>query len=202
MNKSESKYFNTAIRMDKALIELMETQEFSYISVKKICEKADVNRSTFYLHYENTADLLAETMQYILDSFLDRFDSNPKTTIEKIRNAPTEELILVSEDYLVPYLEFVKENRRIYKASFENQAYESEKKYKSLYRYILEPILERFEFPEKERRYISCFYVRGITGIVDEWVEADCKEDVTEMAKLIIKMVVRRGGRLNESSTI
>ena len=66
LNRSESKYFNTAVRMDEALIELLETQEFSYISVKSICEKAGVNRSTFYLHYENTSDLLAETLQYIL----------------------------------------------------------------------------------------------------------------------------------------
>ena len=32
-----------------------------YITVKEICEKAGVNRSTFYLHYENTTDLLQET---------------------------------------------------------------------------------------------------------------------------------------------
>lgn len=31
LNRSESKYFNTAVRMDEALIELLETQEFSYI---------------------------------------------------------------------------------------------------------------------------------------------------------------------------
>ena len=48
MNRSESKYFNTAIRMDEALIKLMETQEFSYISVKAICETAGVNCSTFW----------------------------------------------------------------------------------------------------------------------------------------------------------
>lgn len=46
------------------------------------------------------------------------------------------------------------------------------------------------------------FYISGITGIINEWVAADCIEDVVEMAKLIEKMVVRRGGRLNESSTI
>ena len=78
LNRSESKYFNTAVRMDEALIELLETQEFSYISVKSICEKAGVNRSTFYLHYENTSDLLAETLQYILDSFTSCFQTDAK----------------------------------------------------------------------------------------------------------------------------
>lgn len=52
MNKNESKYFNTAVKMDEALIALLEKKEFSYITVKEICEAAGVNRSTFYLHCE------------------------------------------------------------------------------------------------------------------------------------------------------
>ena len=47
MNKSESKYFNTALLMDEALIQLLEVKDYEYITVKEICEKAGVNRSTF-----------------------------------------------------------------------------------------------------------------------------------------------------------
>lgn len=190
LNRSESKYFNTAVRMDEALIELLETQEFSYISVKSICEKAGVNRSTFYLHYENTLDLLAETLQYILDSFTSCFQTDAKSTIEKIQDAPIDKLHFLTEDYLVPYLEYIKKNRRIYQAAFENKAYETDKKYSGLYTYILEPILGRFGFVEKDRKYVSAFYIRGITGIVNEWVEDGCKEAVSEMASLIIKVVI------------
>jgi AcrR family transcriptional regulator len=188
LNRSESKYFNTAVRMDEALIELLETQEFSYISVKSICEKAGVNRSTFYLHYENTSDLLAETLQYILDSFTSCFQTDAKSTIEKIQDAPIDKLHFLTEDYLVPYLEYIKKNRRIYQAAFENKAYETDKKYSGLYTYILEPILGRFGFAEKDRKYV--FYICGITGIVNEWVEDGCKEAVSEMASLIIKVVI------------
>ena len=44
MNKNESKYFNTAIRMDEALIMLLEKKDFEYITVKEVCEVAGVNR--------------------------------------------------------------------------------------------------------------------------------------------------------------
>ena len=57
MNKSESKYFATAARMDEAFLELIEKKDFAYITVKEICEKAGVNRSTFYLHYETVSDV-------------------------------------------------------------------------------------------------------------------------------------------------
>ena len=53
MNKSESKYYNTALLMDEALLLLLENKEFDFITVKEVCQKAGVNRSTFYLHYEN-----------------------------------------------------------------------------------------------------------------------------------------------------
>ena len=73
MNKSESKYFNTATKMDIALISLLKKKEFGYITVSEICKIAGVNRSTFYLHYENVEDLLNETTQYLLNEFLSYF---------------------------------------------------------------------------------------------------------------------------------
>lgn len=72
MNKSESKYFNTALLMDEALIRLLEVKDYEYITVKEICEKAGVNRSTFYLHYETVNDLLSECLENIKKRFLIR----------------------------------------------------------------------------------------------------------------------------------
>ena len=73
MNKSESKYFNTALRMDEALLALLEKKDLEYITVKEICHQAGVNRSTFYLHYETIADLVNETLEMINHRFLAYF---------------------------------------------------------------------------------------------------------------------------------
>lgn len=40
LNRSESKYFATAARMDEAFLELLEKKDFDYITVKEICERA------------------------------------------------------------------------------------------------------------------------------------------------------------------
>ena len=69
MNKSESKYYNTALLMDQALLLLLEKKEYDFISVKEVCEKAGVNRSTFYLHYETMDDLLKESIELINKRF-------------------------------------------------------------------------------------------------------------------------------------
>ena len=80
MNKSESKYFNTAMKMDEAFLSLLEKKDFEYITIKEICACAGVNRSTFYLHYETTRDLLTETLEYMNSRFLGYFKTDAATT--------------------------------------------------------------------------------------------------------------------------
>lgn len=70
MNRQESKYFNTASLFYEALIILLEQKDIDYITVKEICEKAGVNRSTFYLHYDTIDDLLNETLDYIVKKLI------------------------------------------------------------------------------------------------------------------------------------
>lgn len=113
MNKAESKYFNTARLMDEALLILLEKKDIEYITIKEICNKAGVNRSTFYLHYENIYDLLAETIEMLNKNFMLSFDNN--TIVSKIKDANLSDLILITPEYLRPYLLFVKENKRAFK---------------------------------------------------------------------------------------
>ena len=69
MNKSESKYFATAARMDEAFLILLAKKDFEYITIKEICEVAGVNRSTFYLHYETMSDLFSESVGRMNEQF-------------------------------------------------------------------------------------------------------------------------------------
>ena len=39
MNRNESKYFNTAARMDEALLALLEKKDFEFITVREIVVK-------------------------------------------------------------------------------------------------------------------------------------------------------------------
>ena len=111
MKNSESKYHNTALLMDEALLIILEKKEFEFITVKEICEKAGVNRTTFYLHYESMEDLLIETIEMITKRFYDTFNNE---TLD-INNLNKDELFLINDKYLIPYLNFIKENKKIYK---------------------------------------------------------------------------------------
>lgn len=114
MNKSESKYFNTAKKMDKALISLLEEKTFEYITISEICKRAGVNRSTFYLHYENTVDLLDETVRFLLNDFLAYFNVDTKNITKKFKESPLDELNFITDDYLHPYLSYIKDNKKVF----------------------------------------------------------------------------------------
>ena len=47
MNKAESKYYNTALLMNQALIELLNKKEYEFITIKEICAKAGCK--SFYI---------------------------------------------------------------------------------------------------------------------------------------------------------
>ena len=48
----------TRALIEGAFLELMKEKPYTKISVREITEKADINRSTFYLHYQDIYDLL------------------------------------------------------------------------------------------------------------------------------------------------
>ncbi len=196
MNKNKSKYFNTALKMDKALIELLEKKDFEYITIKEICEKADVNRSTFYLHYQNTSDLLKEATEYITQSFLSYFsfyDKNKRFDLEK---CDLNELLFITPEFIYPYLTFIKENQLIFRTTLKHLgSMKFDAVYERMFKYIFNPILKRFDFPENERKYIMRFYLTGITAIVDEWLKDNCKEQIEKISSIILKCIL---GKLNK----
>ena len=63
--KNNMRFRETQIRMEAAMLDLMKHLDFEKITVKQICQKAGVNRSTFYAHFIDIYDML-EKMVYNL----------------------------------------------------------------------------------------------------------------------------------------
>lgn len=189
MDKHESKYFHTAEVMDEALIALLSKKDYAYISVKELCKKAGVNRSTFYLHYESMDDLLEETIASTMKKFNEAFEDQDKVT-EAISKGEKEGTMLISNRYLIPYLNFVKENKIVFALTKKKpNLFRSEENFKTLFDEYLSPIMEMFDIPEWERGYISSYYLSGIVTLVSQWVNNGCEEDVGTIADLINRLV-------------
>ncbi len=186
MNKSESKYFNTAVKMDLALISLLKKKPLEYISVSEICKTAEVNRSTFYLHYENIGDLLDETVRYLLDSFLSYFFDDTKSIALNISACENDELFFIRDEYIVPYLQYIKDNKGVFGVALLNSKILGlDDVYKRMFESIFNPILDRFNYRDDYKKYVMMYYLNGINALILEWIKDNCEKSIEEMSHII-----------------
>ncbi|PZM65056.1 TetR/AcrR family transcriptional regulator [Paenibacillus dendritiformis] len=66
-NTTDRRVKRTKKRIRCALIELMNEKEFGAITVQDIAERADINRGTFYLHYQDKYDLFERSVDDMLE---------------------------------------------------------------------------------------------------------------------------------------
>ena len=102
MNR-KTKIVKQAIK--EALLEMLEEKPLESISVRSLCQLADINRSTFYAHYEDLNALVAEMEEEILSHvvFFDGYRS-------------VEDQLDLIEDYV----HYIKENQRLFLLFLKN----------------------------------------------------------------------------------
>ena len=85
MEKREDRRIMMTKRMLKdALIEMLKEKDIYHISIRELCEKADVNRTTFYKYYSSQFDLLADMEKDLIDFIakaIERNESDPEKII-------------------------------------------------------------------------------------------------------------------------
>ena len=184
MNKNESKYFNTALLFDEAFLQILEKKDIEFITVKELCAKAGVNRSTFYLHYENVNDLLVETLEMINKRFVSAFGP------ELSKLAKNSNGTFIRPEFLTPYLNFVKENHRIFKLIHSKpEVFGAEKAFKKMYREVFEPAMKQFNLDKGEATYVFEFFTKGTLAIILKWVSLGCIEPVEKIMDYILKCI-------------
>ncbi len=97
------RFTRSALR--EAFIDLLLEKPILSITVKDICARADINRSTFYLHFKDVNDLLRTTE----DEIIEHMRSHTPTPDKRFRDP--EEV----QAYFTEFLEGIKSNPRMMK---------------------------------------------------------------------------------------
>ncbi|MGO0040310.1 TetR-like C-terminal domain-containing protein [Streptococcus suis] len=166
------------IKLQQALILLLDKEDFERISVSKICKQAKVHRSTFYHYYDN---------QFLTQLFLTKFPSHNLSNINI-------EADLTGDAYLIPYLQFVKDHQKIYQIYLHH---ELDFHHKEHFEHLLATIFTpRFHAQGIQNpvqiAYVSSFFLAGITQVVSKWVRNSCAESIEEMADIIQICISRK----------
>lgn len=67
MGNIDNRVRYTKMVLQQALLKILQRKHIDKVSVKELCEEAEVNRGTFYLHYSTPNDILMEIEQQFID---------------------------------------------------------------------------------------------------------------------------------------
>ncbi len=70
MIKEDLRIQKTKQAIRKTFEEMICEMDYQKITVKELCERAMINRKTFYLHYNSLNDLLSELQDEVVDQFI------------------------------------------------------------------------------------------------------------------------------------
>ena len=69
MKKNDARVRYTQKVLKDSLLQLLEKKPINKITVKEVCELAELNRATFYAHYTDCLDLLESIENEMLGGF-------------------------------------------------------------------------------------------------------------------------------------
>lgn len=164
----------TKLLLKTSLIELMHKKSITQITIKEICEQADLNRSTFYLHYTDQFALLHDIENEIIS-----------TTFKYLQDAGSN---LDTQSYIEAFLTYVKENSNIFEALLCHQ--ETEDFQELFIAKILEQLKENLHFncSDESTKYIYSFLLHGCIHIIIDWINNNFDMAVSDIARLIFEL--------------
>lgn len=174
MNTKNNKRFKeTEIRMQAAMLNLMKHTEFEKITVKKICEEANVNRSTFYAHFVDIYDMINKMEQELRRQLSESYKINDENTI-------------FSEHSFILFLDHIKEHKYFYKINLQTRkSFSFEQDFDNLWN-VIETHCEKIGIEDKEEIYYYFIgFQASFTMILKHWIDTDCKLNKKDVAIII-----------------
>lgn len=175
MNSFDARVRYTRMIIEQSFLELLSEKPVSKITVTELCQKAQINRATFYKHYMDVPDLLEKLEENLFEQIRESFGS------EKIK----------LKEFLVKMIHYTKENQNRYMALGGDHGDPNLMAktfmvcYESAY-----PLVEK-NMPgmkESERQMLYHFLSQGAGGILTWWIKNGMQESPEEIADFVLNL--------------
>lgn len=177
MEKKENRRVTMTKQMLRdALIELLREKDIYHISIRELCERADVNRTTFYKYYGSQFDLLTD-MENDIITFINKTVTKNQANIEMT--------IQFLCEYLENNLEFARLliNNNI-DPSFPEKLFSLDIIKKSFYKNSFG------KHDTIEMEYLFNFITYGAFRIICMWLNREERESPEKLAAMIKRITV------------
>lgn len=186
-NHIDLRIIKTKEAIKTALFDLVTETGFETITVKELTIKANINRGTFYRHYENIDDLINEYYEDFIMKLNSLFEQNHLALIDVSdryysNNTPC-------SPFIVNILKFIKENHKLFRTLWSNQAnlyYQMKLKnyVKNILFYNENALINKKDLLVPES-YYTAYVFSAFMGVLRQWLNGDCHESPEEIAQII-----------------
>ena len=177
MNSFDARVRYTRMVIENSFLELLQEKPMAKITVTELCQKAQINRATFYKHYLDVPDLLEKLEEELFSQIRAMFRNQA---------ADMESMLLDMMNYtrreLTRFLALGGDNgdpslmTKTFLICYENGY----------------PLVERNtpEMDDTKRRMLFQFMSQGAGGILTWWIKNGMKEEPEKVITLIMKLCI------------
>ena len=180
-HNKDKRVIRTKALLIRSLSALMKQKNIKDITVKELCEYADINRGTFYLHYKDIYDMLDSIEQELSEKFLQIFQKYNSETNEDFPYPLFLEIFKLVDDNAELFRVLIGPNGDI---SFIMKIFKL---------YNIHCLQSEFNKLSPQfsmnQVYYSNFILYGCVGLIEQWLSRDTKDSPEKMAELITKLV-------------
>lgn len=182
--KMDRRITKSKTALKNSLLHLMNNKDFKAITITDIVQQADLNRGTFYKHYQFKEELLDEVVDDVIKdlvaSYLDPYEKT-ETFVLKDLTASAIKIFHHVEKYANFYILVV--NTNIY-SSFHIRI---ERELKQL---VLQDFTKHAAIvPDLDQKLYASYQANAILGMIIEWINQGFKYSATYMAEQLLKII-------------
>ena len=188
---NDERVIKTKKLIKTALSELIQEKGFDHLSITDLTQRANINRGTFYLHYQDKYDLLEKFENEVLDDI----NTNAENFIKSIKD-----IDFLGEDFsneIKPFINkvftYIKENYIIMKVILgpkSDMRFQNKIK-KALNILLTEKGWDNYFDSQNTfvaKNYFISYLVSAHIGVIRQWIDSGMNESAENMAEMISKM--------------
>lgn len=189
--KNNEQYKKTDLKVKETFIALINENRKYRITVKDICKKCGINRSTFYAHFEDINSL----MDCLMTDMISKCICLPNQHLEMISPET-----IFSPDYIETVIEQIKNHKNLYLYYIEQSSYNNALKYAEqlLNNIVVSKIKTNNDSSTKHLHFYYAYVISGTAAIINEWLLSGTEENSREIAEIICRSLPM----LNSNSTL
>lgn len=178
----------TKEKIQKSFLQLLKEKNFMKVSVQDITTVANINRGTFYLHYQDKYDLLNQMEKSLLNG------------LEIHLKCLKPDILLVKAEkgkismHAVEVFRYIQMNAERFQLFLgKNNQFGFHKRLKQFFvNHFAENMIKNeifFKGLTVPQNYLSSFATSAFLGLIEQWFDNDLAESPSEMAEMYIQII-------------